>query len=389
MDKKFEDVGAQTLDADGDGDQDILVVSGGNDYPNNEAMYPVRLYLNDGKSKFTNSSNILPKINVSAKAIAIADYNKDGFADIFIGGRTMPGQYGKIPQSYLLNGAKTTFTSTNNWQAGMLTDAKWVDVDGDSWLDLVVVGEWMPISIYKNNAGVIASTATLLPNTNGWWNCLQVSDVNADGKPDFFAGNLGLNSRYKGTLNEPLSMLVSDFDNNGSTDCVISCFNKGISYPLATRENLLDQMVFLRKKFIRNSQYATATVNEIFTKDQIAKAQNFEANNMQTSLFINNGNFNFSNKPLPTEAQQFPVQAIQILDVNKDNTQDLLLIGNDYSAELETGLADAGIGLCLLYKNGKLEKAQDSGFYVPGDAHTLQQIKINNKPSFLSWQMCR
>jgi enediyne biosynthesis protein E4 len=385
QDISFEDVGAANMDIDADGDEDLIVISGGNDYPNQLEKYPVRVYINNGKGVFTkDTKQILPKINLSGKSIAIADYDKDGKQDIFIGGRTVPGHYGLIPESYLLLRKGEKFEIENKWKAGMVTDAKWIDLDNDTWLDLVLVGEWMPISIYKNVKGVLDKQVTIISNSNGWWNCISTTDINKDGLPELVLGNLGINSRYKATSEEPLSMLVNDFDNNGSTDCIISGFNKGISYPLATRENLLDQMVYLRKKFIRNSQYATATIKDIFSPDQINSSQTFFSNTMQSCIAINKGNFTFTMQNLPLEAQVFPVQAIQVVDLNKDGFDDLLLVGNDYSAELETGINDAGIGLCLIgSKNGSF--ATDAAFdcYIPGDTRIINQIKIDGKWAYL------
>ena len=249
-DKKYEDTGAAFFDADNDGDNDLLVVSGGNEYPEMPNMYPVRLYTNDGKGNFI-KSDALQNISTSGKAIAIDDYDKDGDQDIFIGGRVVPGHYGLIPNSYLLQNNNGKFTDITNTipslsKIGMVTDAIWCDVNGDGWKDLVIVGEWMPLTIYKNNNGKLDSVPTIMENSYGLWNTIQQADIDGDGDMDLIGGNISFNTRYKGNEQYPLTMIVSDFDNNGSTDCIISMYQDGVSYPIAYRDNLVDQMVYLK-----------------------------------------------------------------------------------------------------------------------------------------------
>ncbi len=390
LDKKFEDTGAFFFDADQDGDQDLLVVSGGNEYPENETMYPVRLYLNDGKGNFSRST-AFQNVYTSGKAIAIEDFDKDGDADVFIGGRVVPGHYGLIPKSYLFQNRKGQFTDITSQipalqNIGMVTDAIWCDVDADGWKDLVLVGEWMPLTILKNKAGKLDSVPVTFENTYGWWNTIEQVDIDGDGDMDLVGGNVGTNTRYKSNPQFPLTMLVSDFDNNGSTDCIISMFQDGKSYPLALRDNLLDQMNFLKKKFLRYKDYANASINDIFTPEQISKARAFKANNLQSVLFVNDGKGNYSQQSLPLRAQIAPVNSIIAEDVDKDGKMDLLLTGNDYSSEVETGRNDAGIGLFLKNEGtGKFTPmpVTKSGFYVPGDVKCMKRIKVHNKSCFI------
>ncbi len=392
-DKQLEDTGSEFFDADNDGDKDLLVVSGGNEYPETDSMYPVRLYLNDGKGNFIKDKNF-PVIYSSAKAIAIDDYDKDGDADIFIGGRVVPGHYGLIPQSFLLQNNKGNFTDITKQipslaSIGMVTDAIWCDINKDSWKDLIMVGEWMPLTIYKNNPAASGSkldAPIINENSYGWWNTIAQTDVDNDGDIDLIGGNVSINTRYRGNEQYPVTMVVSDFDNNGSTDCVISLYQEGKSYPLATRDNLLDQMNFLKKKFLRYHDYANATINDVFTPEQLSKAQTFKANNIANVVFNNDGAGNFSQQLLSSKAQIFPINAIITDDFDKDGLTDLLVAGNDYSTEVETGRNDGGIGLFLKnFGAGKFRgvTVTQSGFYAPGDVKCIKRIKINNKPCFI------
>lgn len=387
-DKKYEDGAIAFIDIDRDGNRDMIITSGGNDYARNTSMYPVRFYRNDGTGVFAAYKTGI--LNTSSNAIAVADYNEDGNADIFIGGSTSPGNYGLIPESFLLtiiNGEVKDITPPQLKKAGMIKSAHWVDLDKNGWFDLVLAGEWMLVSIYYGNKDGLDAAPYGMSQTYGWWNKLQFADLDNDGDLDIIAGNLGLNTRYMGTFEKPVTMVVSDFDNNGSTDCLISTYVKNNSYPISIRDYVLDQMPYLRKKYLRYNQYSGATVTDIFTPEQLAKASSFLANNMSSLVFINNGRADFTLKILPPEAQFFPVKAIQCMDINRDGNLDLLLAGNDYSTEVETGRNDAGIGL-LLFGNGKGDfkpvPVTESGFYVPGDVKCLESISIKGNRCFIA-----
>ena len=382
-DKKYEDGAIAFADFDKDGFRDMLISSGGNDYGRDISMCPVRFYRNDGKGVF--SLFATGPYTTSSNAIAVADFNEDGQTDIFIGGTTSPGNYGRIPESFLLtirDGAIKDITPPQLKYAGMIKVAKWADLNHDSWLDLVLAGEWMPVSVYYGSAAGLDAVPFGMSDSYGWWNALELTDIDQDGDLDIVGGNLGLNTRYTGTPDKPVTMVVSDFDENGSTDCIISTYIKNNSFPIAIRDYVLDQMPFLRKRYLRYNLYSGTVVGEMFTPEQLAKAQSFHANNMRSMVFMNNGRADFTAIALPPEAQFFPVNGIRSMDVNKDGHTDLLLAGNDYSTEVETGRNDAGIGL-LLWGNSKGQfktvPVTESGFYVPGDVKCLEYITINGQ----------
>ncbi len=388
-DKQFEDGAASILDIDKDGDNDLIVCSGGNEYPKQDSKYPIRLYLNDGKGNFS-TSKFSGRFFTSANTIAISDMDKDGNPEIFIGGRVVPGHYGLIPKSYLftlIGDSLLDITSTTGLsKIGMVTTGTWTDLNGDGWLDLAIAGEWMPVSIFYNEKGKLLKEPVTMENSKGWWNKLVSADIDKDGDMDLVAGNMGLNSRYRGTKERPITMVVSDFDNNGSTDCMISLFIRDKSYPIGLRDNVLEQMPYLRKKFLRYISYSNATIEDIFTPEQLEKATKFSADNLVSSVFRNEGNGKFKELYLPAEAQFFPVNAIQVTDVNKDGFSDLVMAGNNYSTEVETGRNDAGIGLLLLGSgdgNFKTTTTSSSGFFVSGDVKSMESIKINNQNCFI------
>jgi hypothetical protein len=388
-DKLFEDGAVSVLDFDKDGDNDLIVASGGNEYPNQPTKSPVRLYLNDGKGNFK-TSKYSGRFFTSANTIAISDMDKDGNPEIFVGGRVVPGHYGRIPKSYLFtvkgDSLQEVQLSPAIASAGMVTSATWADFNQDGWMDLAVAGEWMPVSIFYNDKGVLGNQAFTMENSQGWWNKIVAADVNKDGKMDLIAGNMGLNSRYRGSKEKPMTMVVSDFDNNGSTDCMISLYVRDKSYPIGLRDNVLDQMPYLRKKFLRYHSYADATVQDIFSPQQLEKAAHFSATHLVSSVFINEGNGTFKDLFLPAEAQYFPINAIEIQDFNQDGISDLLVAGNDFSSEVETGRNDAGIGLYLVGQGDghfKTMPTTESGLFIPGDVKTMVPIKVGQQTHFV------
>ncbi|QHT66555.1 VCBS repeat-containing protein [Rhodocytophaga rosea] len=389
-DATAEDTDASFFDADGDKDVDLLVVSGGYCFPANDPNLQPRLYLNDGKGKFTRKVELLPTMAVDASCVKPGDIDGDGDMDVFIGGRVIPGQYPKTPESYLLvNNGKGQFTIQTDQLApqlkiiGMVTDALWLDINQDKAQDLVVVGEWMPISIFINQQGkLVNQTSTYLPeNSSGWWNRIIAQDFDKDGDMDLVVGNLGLNSQMKVSEQQPATMLYSDFDNNGSIDPILSYYIEGKNHPAFSRDELGGQMPAIKKRFTSYETYARATVEDMFTKEQLQAAQKLIATRFQTSYLENvNGKFTF--KTLPIEAQFSPVYAIQSVDINGDGNLDILLGGNMEKTRVAIGKYDANYGTVLLGNgNGNFSSLPQihSGLHIRGDVRDIIVLEQENE----------
>ena len=392
-DKGSEDTDCIFFDADGDGDQDLFVCSGGNEFSPNSTDLISRLYINDGKGKFTKSPQILPSATIfeASSCVSAADYDGDGDQDLFVGVRVKPFEYGYPCKGYILqNNGKGIFTDVTEkvcpslQQAGMITDGKWFDYDRDGKPDLVIAGEYMPVRIFHNEHGQLKeiTVAAGLENSNGWWNRLEIADVNGDGYPDIIAGNHGLNSRFRASERKPVSMYVSDFDDNGSVEQVICCYNGDSSYPMALRHDLVSVLPYLKKKYLKYESYKNQTIEDIFSKDQLSKATKLEAYEMRSSVFINNRNGTFTKKVLPTEAQLSPVYGIAVKDYDGDGKADILLGGNLYQSKPEVGIYDASYGL-LLKGDGKgaftAVKAQQSGINIKGAVRDMIELKAGKK----------
>ena len=411
-DKECEDVDALFFDADGDGDLDLFVCSGGNEFSPNSTALISRLYLNDGHGHFTKSPQLLPSSALfeSASCVTAADYDGDGDIDLFVGVRLKPFSYGYPCKGYILqNNGKGVFVDVTALvapellKAGMVTDAKWVDYDKDGRPDLVLTGDYMPIRIFHNEAARGGSNskasggfnakasagfkevteAAGLAKTNGWWNRIAIADLNGDGYPDIIAGNHGLNSRFKASETKPITCYTGDFDENGTVEQIVCCYNGGKQYPMALRHDLVAALPFLKKKYLHYDDYKEQTIEDIFTKEQLDKAIKLDAYELQSCIFLSNGKGGFTKKALPTEAQFSTVYGIKAGDFDHDGFQDLLIGGNFYQSKPEAGIYDASYGL-LLKGDGKgglvPVPAARSGFFVKGAVRDIAILKTKHQP---------
>ncbi|HET9010505.1 MAG TPA: VCBS repeat-containing protein [Gemmatimonadaceae bacterium] len=382
-----EDLGAAFLDADGDGDLDLYVVSGGNEYSEGAPALQDRLYLNDGRGQFRKATDRLPPETTSGSRVAAADFDGDGAIDLFVGGRVVPGRYGIAPASALLrNDGRGHFTDVTERLApglakvGMVTDAVWRDVDRDGRVDLVIVGEWMPITIFRNAGGGKLKRLEVrgLEKSHGWWNRIVAGDFDGDGRVDFVVGNLGTNGRLHASATEPATMYVKDFDGNGFAEQIVSLYNGGVSYPLPLRDDLIKSLPYLKARYLNYKNYARQTVTDIFSAKELEEAVQQRVYTFATSIAYNNGDGSFTLVPLPDEAQLAPVYGILGTDVDRDGRTDLLLAGNFDGFKPEIGRMSAGYGL-LLRNDGKRSftpvRAPESGFQVPGQSRDIQRVR--------------
>ena len=389
QDRLSEDLGAVFFDADGDGHPDLYVVSGGSEFSPGDPALQDRLYLNDGHGggHFRKAAGSLPHEDVSGSRVVAADYDGDGDVDLFVGGRVVPWHYGVDPRSMLLrNDGHGHFTDVTQRLApelervGMVTDALWRDVDGDGRLDLVVVGEWMPITVFHNAGGgkLVRLKAAGLEQSEGWWNRIVAGDFTGHGRVDFIVGNLGLNTRFQASTAEPVTMYVKDFDGNGVSKQIVSIYNHGTSYPIAMRDELIAALPYLRARYPRYADYAGQTVSDIFAPAELAGATLKQAHSFATTLVRNNGDGSFTLVPLPLEAQLAPVYGILAQDVDGDGKLDLMLAGNFDGVQPEIGRMSASYGL-VLRGDGKGRftpvRAAQSGFVVPGQARDIQRVR--------------
>jgi hypothetical protein len=382
-----EDVGATFFDANGDGKPDLYVVSGGSEYSDGAPALMDRLYLNDGRGHLHKAERALPPETSSGSRVVAADYDGDGAVDLFVGGRVEPWRYGIAARSLLLkNDGRGHFTDVTARLApalervGMVTDACWRDVDGDGRLDLVVVGDWMPITIFRNaGGGRLAPLAVPgLAKSDGWWNRIVAGDFTGDGRVDFVVGNVGENGPLHASERKPTTMIVKDFDGNGSFEQIVSTFYGDTSWPITLRDDLLRALPRLEGRFPTYKSYARKSVGEIFTADELAGAEERRAYTFASMLVRNDGGGRFTLVPLPDEAQLAPVYGILPTDVDGDGHTDILLAGNFFGFRPEIGRMASSFGL-LLRGDGKGAftpvRAPESGFFVPGQARDIERVR--------------
>ena len=388
-----EDTDAAFFDADGDGDLDLYVTSGGAVYPQGSSRLSDGLYLQTGLSGktpvFIQSNGQIPNIREASSCVTPGDFDNDGDIDLFVGSRQKPGQYGMPVTSYILeNNGKGVFSNVTRDIAprlgniGMVSDACWVDLDNDNDLDLAIAAEWMPIIVFKNNGTTLErlNNTPGLTGSNGWWNTIMPIDINQDGHMDLIAGNWGLNSKFRASAQKPITLLVNDFDKNQSIDHVYATYEDTTLYPLALKHEITMQLNSLKKQFVYYKDYADKTIEDIFDQEQITQSIRLEAYQMASSVIINNGDGSYTLKPLPEAAQYAPIFGLMAADLNGDGLKEVLLGGNFDGTKPEEGRYDASYGLALTFdKDGTMRVVQPktSGFFIKGN---VKAIRLLNGP---------
>lgn len=389
-DKVHEDMGSAFFDADRDGDQDLYVVSGGNEFMAGSKSYQDRLYLNDGTGIFTKAIDALPVLNFSGSKVRPYDYDEDGDMDLLVTGRHVVWAYPLPASSVLLKNDKGKFVDITSTIAkdlkdiGMVNDAVWTDIDHDGKKDILLTGEWMPIVALINKGDHFERKKDIKAfNENiGWWFSIKSADMDGDGDQDIVAGNLGKNYKYKATYAEPFEVYYYDFDENGNKDVVLTYYNFGEKYPLRGRQCSSQQIPMLAEKFPTYNKFASSNVDQIFGENKLKNALHYAATNFASTYFENKGNGQFAAYTLPVEAQFSSINDMIIRDIDRDGDQDLIAAGNLFSSEVETTRNDAGFGICLL-NDGKgnftsMPKSK-SGLYLPYDVKSLSVMKARDK----------
>lgn len=386
-----EDINSVFFDADNDKDLDLYVVSGGSEWMMPGVELQDRLYINNGKGNFTKAENVLPTEVISGTCVKAEDFDNDGDIDLFVGATAIPGHYPVSAGNMILRNdfdkGHIQFTDITKtiagdvlFRAGMVTDAAWTDIDKDGWKDLVLAGGWMLVMIFHNEKGnklTDISLAAGLDKSNGWWCKLLPADIDGDGDMDFILGNMGLNTQFKTSEQQPLIIYAYDFDNNGKLDPIMTWYIQGVSYPFNSRDEVTGQLPVLNKKFLRYADFGKATIDQLFPKEQLDKARKFYVYHTASSLLINNGG-KFTLKALPGESQFSTVNAIAYKDCDGDGKEDILLTGNFYPFRVQQGQCDASLGT-LLKGDGKgnftVVQRSETNLYVPGDVRDMVELK--------------
>ena len=390
--KVLEDVDAIFFDSDNDGDQDLYVVSGGNEFAPNSSTYLDRLYINNGNGVFTFKRELLPSFYKSGSVVKPNDFDGDGDLDLFIGSRMVPWNYPEPASSFLLvnnNGKFSIYNDLNRSlkDLGLVTDGVWSDYDQDGDMDLFVVGEWMPLTLIKNDKGILKKQKLndSCDELYGWWYSIEKADLNQDGVEDLVLGNLGENYKYKASKEEPFEVFYDDFDKNGAKDIVLAYYNYGIQFPLRGFSCSSQQVPELKNKIKKYDLFASLDVQDVYGEVNLENSLRLQANSFKSTVLINKKG-KFINKPLPYEAQLSSINDFIVEDYNKDGIKDILAVGNLYNAEIETTRNDSSNGILLIGNgdgtfNSKLRR--ETGFYAPSDAKKIIPLNLKNEEGIL------
>jgi enediyne biosynthesis protein E4 len=387
-DSSYEDVDACIVDVNNDGLQDLIVASGGDEYTTLKKYLQPRLYLNDGK-QLVFQNQAFQNISTNASCIVPADFNGDGFVDLFVGGRAVPWEYGQTPVSFLLvNDGKGNFTNVTSSvskelaRIGMVTGAAWTDIDKDGDPDLVLSMEWGGIKAFINDHGKFTMKA--VTDRKGWWNFVLPVDVDNDGDVDLIAGNLGENTMLKASPQEPVKLYYTDFDASGKKEQLMTYFLDGKEIPFASIDELEKKIPSLKKKFLYARDFAKAPLADIFPPEKLRHADSLSADLFSSMVFINDGKMNFEARPLPWEAQLSTFRTAVVVDANGDQLPDILMLGNYYDNNIQMGRSDADFGTILLNQGkGQFSCTGIPGLAIKGQVRQVRKIKLAGADAFV------
>lgn len=389
-DSLYEDVDACWTDINNDGNPDLIIASGGNEYYGTDSNLLPRAYINDGKGNLMRKRDAFSNIFSTQSCVAPYDFNNDGHVDLFIGSRVINGHYGETPQSYLLmNDGTGKFKDVTNQFAkglsdvGMVTNAVWYDLNKDGEKDLIISIEWGGIIAFINHHGQF--TKTVLTDKKGWWNFVMPCDIDNDGDVDLIAGNLGINSRLKASDEQPVRLYINDFDDNGTKEQILTYYLNNKEIPFANIEELEKQMPFLKKKYLYAGDFAKASLADLFTSEKLKSSHILTANWFYNTVFINDGKMHFKAIPMPVNAQLSPYRTASVVYMNNDSLPDILLGGNYYDNNIQMGRYDADYGTILLNKgNDNFSAEKLNGVTIKGQVRSIKPIKLaNNKQAFI------
>lgn len=388
-DSVYEDVDACMADVNNDGNVDLVIASGGNEYYGQDKYLMPRVYLNNANTTFVKRDDAFDNLYITASCVVPCDFNGDGYVDLFIGGRAVPWEYGKVPRSYLLENDGTgkfkdvTIQKAGQLQqAGFVTKAIWFDMDNDKDKDLIVCCEWGGIDAFINNNGSFTKKA--LTGRKGWWNFILPVDINNDGNIDFIAGNLGLNSRLKASVQQPVRLYYNDFDGNGKKEQVLTYYVNEKELPFANKSELEKQIPLLKKKFLYAKDFAGASLKELFTSEKLEHASVLRADYFSNAILINKGQLNFELRALPWQAQLSTYKDAVTINANNDSLPDILLMGNFYENNIEMGRYDADFGSLLLnHGNGTLTCEPVNGVIIKGQVRHIKKIQIARQEALI------